>query len=109
MKRASIRVQEPTPELIEKIRRARVAISQQKPRYLKCPYCQHIRWGEYSPKIHSIHPLGANGANLACKQNRKMVKSANCFFAHWRFRADYGIMWLKEKSQPQTQKEARDV
>ena len=33
MKRASIRVQEPTPELIEKIRRARVAISQQKPRY----------------------------------------------------------------------------
>ena len=38
MKRASIRVQEPTPELIEKIRRARVAISQQKPRYLKCPY-----------------------------------------------------------------------
>ena len=41
MKRASIRVQEPTPELIEKIRRARVAISQQKPRDLKCPYCQH--------------------------------------------------------------------
>ena len=34
MKRASIRVQEPTPELIEKIRRARVAISQQKPRYV---------------------------------------------------------------------------
>ena len=31
MKRASIRVQEPTPELIEKIRRARVAISQQTP------------------------------------------------------------------------------
>ena len=27
--------------LTEKIRRARVAISQQKPRYLKCPYCQH--------------------------------------------------------------------
>ena len=27
MKRASIRVQEPTPELIEKIHRARVAIS----------------------------------------------------------------------------------
>ncbi len=41
MKRASIRVQESTPELIEKIRRARVAISQQKLRYLKCPYCQH--------------------------------------------------------------------
>ncbi len=41
MKRASIRVREPTPELIEKIRRARVAISQQKPRCLKCPYCQH--------------------------------------------------------------------
>ena len=41
MKRASILVQEPTPELIEKIHRARVAISQQKPRYLKCPYCGH--------------------------------------------------------------------
>ena len=41
MKRASIRVQESTPELIEKIRRARVAISQQKLRYLKCPYGQH--------------------------------------------------------------------
>ena len=41
MKRASIRVREPTPELIEKIRRARFAISQQKPQYLKCPYCQH--------------------------------------------------------------------
>ena len=65
--------------------------------------------GTYSLKIRFIHPLGVNGANLACKQNRKMVKSANCFFAHWRFRADYGIMWLKEKSQPQTQKEARDV
>ena len=25
----------------DRIRRARVAISQQKPRYLKCPYCQH--------------------------------------------------------------------
>ena len=31
-----IRVRELTPELIEIIRRARVAISQQKPRYLKC-------------------------------------------------------------------------
>ena len=42
MKRASIRVQEPTPELIEKIHRARVAISQQKPRYLKCPYLEYV-------------------------------------------------------------------
>ena len=41
MKRASIRVREPTPELIEIIRRARVAIFQQEPRCLKCPYCQH--------------------------------------------------------------------
>jgi len=41
MKRASIRVREPTPELIEIIRRARVAISQQKPRGLKCLDCQH--------------------------------------------------------------------
>ena len=42
MKRASIRVQEPTPELIEKIRRPRVAISNRSPRYLKCPYVRHI-------------------------------------------------------------------
>ena len=40
MKRASIRVQEPTPELIEKIRRARVAISQQKPSFVIWPYWQ---------------------------------------------------------------------
>ena len=41
MKKESIRVQEPTPELMAKIRRARIAISEQKPRYLKCPYCRH--------------------------------------------------------------------
>lgn len=56
MKRASIRVQEPTPELIEKIRRARVAISQQKPRYLKCPYCQHNAIAVY-PDVMSIEQM----------------------------------------------------
>ena len=41
MKKEYIRVQEPTPELMAKIRRARITISEQKPRYLKCPYCRH--------------------------------------------------------------------
>lgn len=41
MRKASIRVQDPTPELMDKIHRARIAISEQKPRYPKCPYCQH--------------------------------------------------------------------
>lgn len=56
MKRASIRVQEPTPELIEKIRRARVAISQQKPRYLKCPYCQHNAIAVYEDTRGHVEP-----------------------------------------------------
>ena len=50
--------------------------------------------GGYSLKIRSIHPLGVNGANLACKQNRKMVKSANLFFAHWAFPSGYAIMLM---------------
>jgi len=36
-----IRVQEPSEEIKQKIVRARAAIASQKPRYLKCPYCQH--------------------------------------------------------------------
>ena len=53
-----------------------------------------IRWGKYSPKIRSIHPLRVNGANLACKQNRKMVKSANLLFTHWAFPSGCAIMWM---------------
>lgn len=53
--------------------------------------------GGYSPKIRSIHPLGVNGANLACKPNRKMVKSANLFFAHLAFPSGCAIMWMMKK------------
>ena len=35
-----IRISEPSAEMQMKIIRARKAIAQQKPRYLRCPYCQ---------------------------------------------------------------------
>ena len=38
----NIRVSEPSPEMLEKIVRARTAIASQKERNLKCPYCLHI-------------------------------------------------------------------
>lgn len=37
----SIRIQEPSEEMCQKIIRARVAISTQRQRYLLCPYCRH--------------------------------------------------------------------
>ena len=37
----TIKVQEPSVELQAKIIRARQAIANQKPRYIKCPYCHH--------------------------------------------------------------------
>ena len=37
----NIRVSEPSPEMQEKIRRARSAIVNQKMRMVKCPYCGH--------------------------------------------------------------------
>lgn len=37
----NIRVSEPSPEMMGKIIRARQAIAEQKPRFIKCPYCQH--------------------------------------------------------------------
>lgn len=60
-------------------------------------YHKAFRWGKYSLKIRSIHPLGVNGANLACKQNCKMVKSANLFFTHWAFPSGCAIMWMMIK------------
>ena len=36
-----IRISEPSAEMQMKIIRARKAIAQQKPRYLRCSYCQH--------------------------------------------------------------------
>ena len=36
-----IRISEPSAEMQMKIIRARKAIAQQKPRYIRCPYCQH--------------------------------------------------------------------
>ncbi len=41
MSRVTVRVQEPSMEMQQKILRARRAIAEQKPRYIKCPYCQH--------------------------------------------------------------------
>lgn len=37
----NIRITEPSAEMLGKIIRAREAIAAQKPRYIKCPYCQH--------------------------------------------------------------------
>lgn len=37
----NIRISEPSPEMMGKIIRARQAIAEQKPRFIKCPYCQH--------------------------------------------------------------------
>ena len=37
----NIRVSDPSPEMQEKIRRARSAIVNQKMRMVKCPYCGH--------------------------------------------------------------------
>ena len=37
----NIRVSEPSPEMQEKIRKARSAIVNQKMRMVKCPYCGH--------------------------------------------------------------------
>ena len=44
----SIRVSEPSPEMQEKIRRARCAIVNQKMRMVKCPYCGHNAIALYS-------------------------------------------------------------
>lgn len=41
MSRGSIRIQEPSIEVQLKIARARKAIAEQTPRFIKCPYCQH--------------------------------------------------------------------
>ena len=40
MKR-NIRVKDPSPEMLVKIRRARIAIASQKRRTMECPYCHH--------------------------------------------------------------------
>lgn len=37
----NIRITEPSQEMMGKIIRARQAIAEQKPRFIKCPYCQH--------------------------------------------------------------------
>ncbi len=41
MSRADIRITEPSAEIQQKIVRARMAIANQEPRYIKCPYCKH--------------------------------------------------------------------
>ena len=34
-------ISEPSADMMEKIRKARLAIASQEPRYIKCPYCKH--------------------------------------------------------------------
>ena len=41
MNSATLRNVTPTPELMAKIRRARDAIAEQKPREVRCPFCRH--------------------------------------------------------------------
>ena len=41
MNKSDIRITEPSAEMQQKIIRARNAIVNQKPRYIKCPYCKH--------------------------------------------------------------------
>ena len=72
MKRASIHVREPTPELIEIIRRVRVAISQQKPRYLKCPGCGGNLNFDFNQNNHDIKFFSCQNHNSG---NRKCSKT----------------------------------
>ena len=41
MSRCEIRITEPSAEMQQKIIRARKAIANQEPRYIKCPYCKN--------------------------------------------------------------------
>ena len=72
MKRASIRVREPTPELIEIIRRARAAIFQQKPRCLKCPGCGGNLNFDFNQNNHDIKFFSCQNHNSG---NRKCSKT----------------------------------
>ena len=46
---------------------------------------------------------------MACKQNRKMVKSSNLFFAHWAFPSGCAIMWMMIKTHTASVKEEEYV
>ncbi len=48
MRKSDIRTQKPPPDLDIKIRRAREAIVNQEPRFLKCPYCKHNSLAVYN-------------------------------------------------------------
>ena len=41
MSKYRVRVQEPSEEMKQKIRRARIAVATQQRRFILCPYCQH--------------------------------------------------------------------
>ena len=41
MSRTDVRITEPSAEMRQKLLRARNAIANQKPRFIKCPYCRH--------------------------------------------------------------------
>ena len=54
----NIRVSEPSPEMQEKIRRARCAIVNQKMRMMKCPYCGHNAIAVFEDSRGHIHAKG---------------------------------------------------
>ena len=99
MKRASIRVQEPTPELIEKIRRARVAISQQKPRYLKCPYCQHIPLQNMINTLYSKDISRKVSTALKAQMESGEFKKRNLPYGY-RWDEEHSNMVFDEKTAP---------
>ena len=81
MKRASIRVREPTPELIEIIRRARAAISQQKPRCLKCPGCGGNLNFDFNQNNHDIKFFSCKITTLAIASAARRIISGWTFWS----------------------------
>ena len=64
----NIRVSEPSPEMQEKIRRARCAIVNQKMRMVKCPYCG------YEMPLRLSQTADCKGVFIKCKgKNCKQI------------------------------------
>jgi len=47
MSKTTVRIQEPTEEMQQKIIRARMAVAAQQRRYILCPYCKHKSIGVF--------------------------------------------------------------
>ena len=64
----NIRITEPSAEMLGKIIRAREAIAAQKPRYIKCPYCQHnsiVVYEDTPAVLYAAKESGAKAAAIA--------------------------------------------